>query len=128
VLPTSGKYHYSSVEYKVTAVPRRIGQTEDQIMSMMNPYNPPLPKKSLILNPTRIFLNLTKKMVGVSQQLQFVQVRLGAAIDSAMRDLRSQHLDIASHHLPELEQILADLPEERRSFRREEHIPFSIDY
>jgi hypothetical protein len=44
-LPISGKYHYSSVEYKVTAVPRRIGQTEDQIMSMMNPYNPPFPKK-----------------------------------------------------------------------------------
>jgi hypothetical protein len=96
-------------------------------MSMMNPYNPPFPKKSLILNPTRIFLNLSKT-VGVSQQLQFVQVRLGAAIDSAMRDPRSRHLDIASHHLPELEQILADLPEERRSFRREEHIPFGIDF
>jgi len=127
-LPTSGKYHFSSVEYKVTAVPRRIGQTEDQIMSMMNPYNPPFPKKPLILSPTRIFLNLSKKTVGVSQQLQFVQVRLGAAINLAMRDPRSRHLDIASHHLQELEQILADLPEEHRSLRRKEHIPFSINY
>lgn len=126
-LPTSGKYSYSSVEYKVIAIPRYIWQKEDLIMSRMNPDDPRFHKTSFI-NPTGIFLKLGEKVGGVAQQqLQFVQIRPEAAIDPYMRGPISWNLEIASHHLPELEQILALPPEKHGVFRREKQILFSID-
>lgn len=47
-LPSSGKYHKSSVEYKVIAVQGRIGQSEERIMSIMNPDDPLFMKKTLL--------------------------------------------------------------------------------
>jgi hypothetical protein len=120
-LPTSGKYGergLSSVEYKIIAVSRRIGQTEDEIMSMMNPDNQPLPKKSSVFSPTRLFLRLRmKKIEGSSeQQLQFVQIRLQAAIDPAMQGPLSRDLEISSNYLPN-----------GHLLPQNEMIPFKID-
>jgi hypothetical protein len=75
-LPPSGDFGRSSVEYKLIAVPRHVGQTEDEIIEMMNPDDPALPRKTSIYSLPRIFANLSKKKLsGVpEQQLQFVSI------------------------------------------------------
>jgi hypothetical protein len=120
-LPTSGKYGeraLSSVEYKIIAVPRRIGQTEDEIMAMMNPEDSPLPKKSHQFSPSRVFLRFrTKKIEGSSEQkLQFVHILPQTDIDPAMQGPFSQDLEISSN-------CLVKVP----LFSQKEMIPFKID-
>jgi len=127
-LPSSGKYQDSSVEYKVIAVQGRIGQSEEHIMSMMNPDDP-LFLKDAPFSPTGVFL-WAGKHVGVTaeEKLEFVQVRPTGIIDPSLSPPLFGKHEISSSHLPEIQLSLAAPPEKYGPFHSQhhEHIPFLV--
>src|SRR5271156_775031 len=127
-LPSSGKYHKSSVEYKVIAVQGRIGQSEEHIMSMMNPEDPRF-LKDAPFSPTGVFLWAGKHVGATAEEnLEFIQVRPTGIIDTSLSPpLFGQH-EISSSHLPEIQLNLAAPPEKHGLFHSQhhEHIPFLV--
>jgi hypothetical protein len=127
-LPSSGKYHKSSVEYKVIAVQGRIGQSEEHIMSMMNPDDP-LFMKDAPFSPTGVFLWAGKHIGATAEEkLEFIQVRPTGIVDSSLSPPLFGKHEISSSHLPEIQLNLAAPPEKHGLFHSQhhEHIPFLV--
>jgi Arrestin (or S-antigen), N-terminal domain len=128
-LPPSGKFGRSSVEYKIIAVPRYSGQTEEEIVGMMNPEDPALPRKTTIYSLSRTFANLTKKKLRgvVEEKLQFVRLK-SQTVDTSMQP-SSRAFDLASSRLPQLGRTPAGSSKATRQSRDEEPaiIPFSFE-
>jgi hypothetical protein len=128
-LPSSGKYHKSSVEYKVIAVQGRIGQSEEHIMSIMNPDDP-LFMKNAPLNPADVFLWAGKHVGATAEEkLGFIQIRPARIIDPSLSSPLSGKHEISSSHLPQIQQNLAAPPEKHGLFhsQHQEHIPFVVN-
>ena len=128
-LPSSGKYHKSSVEYKVIAVMGRIGQSEEHIMSMMNPDDP-LFLKNAPLNPTNVFLWAGKHVGSTAEEkLEFIQIRPSRIVDPSLSSPLLWKHEISSSHLPEIQQNLAAPPGKHGLFhsQHQEHVPFVVN-
>jgi hypothetical protein len=128
-LPPSGKFGRSSVEYKVLAVPRHVGQAEEKIMEMMKPQDPALPRKTLVYSVFRVYANLMKKKVCgvVEEKLQYVQPK-SQTLDTSMQGPFSRAFEVESRYLPQLGSMPGNSSKATQRNLGEEstNIPFSI--
>jgi len=102
-LPPSGKFGRSSVDYKVLAVPRHVGQAEEEIMEMMKPQDPALPRKTLVYSVSRVYANLTKKKLRgvVEEKLQYVQPK-SQIMDTTMQGPFPRAFEVSNRYFPPL--------------------------